>query len=743
MPSTKSSEAQFLFKISDIEFRIIDFTAYENISSPFEVNLNLASEDEIKFDDVVGKEALLTISSEEGDRYFHGIICQFMQTGSKGRFFLYNARMVPSLWLLSLEQDCRIFQKKNVQEIVQQILEEDNITSDRFKFRLQDKYQPREYCVQYRETDLNFISRLLEEEGIFYFFEHNKDKHLLVFGDSTVNYQSIQGEADISYHPVDARVPEKEIISTFIFSKKIQSGKITLKDFNFQKPSVILKAEENSDTYQNLEIYDYPGEYSIDIYDYETKKDYTEEKLGKKLAQIRLQEATMFLNNVDGRSGCPRFIPGFTFKLTDHERDDFNQEYFLVKITHKGLQPQVLEELAEPGSSFSYSNEFLAIPSTVSFRPERKTPKPIMKGVQTAIVVGKKNEEIYTDKHGRIKVQFHWDRKGEKNENSSCWMRVSQIWAGAGWGSMFIPRINQEVIVDFIEGDPDKPIITGRVYHGENPPPLTLPKEKTKSTIKSDSSKGGGGSNEIRFEDKKGEEQVFIHAQKDMSEVIENNMSTSVGADKSLSVAKNSTVNIDGTHTETIKQDTKITISEGTYSHDVATKTATYHVKGDVTENYDAKQSTTIKKDTKITVTGGKYEFDVAAKTATYHVKGDVTENYDAKQSTTVAKDIIIKSKESKIEMTGATTIHIIGSKGASEIKLSVGGSTLLMKKDGSIKLEGANVVIKGSESVSISGGSITSKADKNNEISGANVKASAKGVCVVEGKGSLMLNPV
>jgi len=527
-----ASEAHFLFEISGIKLGVEEFTAREEISSPCEVNLSLVSEDEINFDDVIGKEALLTILGDEADRYFHGIVNKFIQTGSRERFNLYQARMVPSLWMLSLEQDCRIFQKKSVTDIVKQVLQDAGITSDRFDFRLQGQYDPKEYCVQYRETDLNFISRLLEEEGIFYFFEHAKDKHLLVFGDSPVNYQPISGEPMVVYNPGHGMVPEKEAVIKLILSRQIRSGKFTYKDFNFEKPSLDLTVDKLADENKNLEIYDYPGEY-------------LDEDRGKKLAQIRLQEAVMFKDKAEGQSGCPRFIPGFTFTLTKHDCKDFNQEYLLVGVTHTGSQPQVLEEQADMGA-FRYENQFLGIPSSVTFRPERDSPKPVMEGVQTAIVTGPDKEEIYTDEYGRIKVQFHWDREGKNDEKSSCWIRVSQAWAGAGWGAMHIPRVGHEVIVDFLESDPDRPIITGRVYNGSNTPPYELPAEKTKSTIKSMSVPDSGGVNEIRFEDKTGEEQLFIQAEKTLDIRAKDKSREFVGESRHLIITENQMEKVDG-----------------------------------------------------------------------------------------------------------------------------------------------------------------------------------------------------
>jgi type VI secretion system secreted protein VgrG len=537
------SEAKFLFQIigTKLETRVVEFTARERISFPFELKVSLASEEEINFDDVVAKEALLTILGEEANRYIHGIINQFRRTGSKGRFFLYQATVVPSFWLLSLEQDCRIFQNKDVPEIVKQVLQDGGIPQDRFDFRLQSQSPVREYCVQYRETDLNFISRLLEEEGIFYFFEHSENRHVLVFADSSAAYQPIQGEAKVTYNVAEGMVPEEESVYHFIVSRGIHSGKATQRDFNFEKPSLDLTTQEQEKTYQKLEVYDYPGRY-------------LDPGRGKKLSQVRLQELVTFQERAEGRSVCPRFTPGFTFKLTDHDWDKFNREYLLVEVLHTGSQPQVLEEKAA-GEGFRYGNDFLGIPSSVSFRPERKTSRPVVEGVQTAIVVGPKGGEIYPDKYGRVKVQFHWDREGKYDEKSSCWIRVAQLWAGPGWGAMYIPRIGQEVVVDFLEGDPDRPMIIGGVYHGNNMPPYPLPDEKTKSTIKSDSSLGGGGFNEIRFEDKKGQEQIFIHAEKDKDIRIKNDLREWIGNETHLIVKKDQLEMTEGDKHLTVKGD--------------------------------------------------------------------------------------------------------------------------------------------------------------------------------------------
>jgi len=618
-PRQTAHESRFLFEVLGVSYQtaVLGFKLFEGISSPFALHVSLVSEDEINFDEVVGKEALLTLLGEENDRYLHGVLRQFIQNGSKGRFYFYEAEVIPTLWLLSLEQDCRIFQNKKVEDIIKQVLQDGGITGDRFNLRLQGKYPEREYCVQYRETDLDFISRLCEEEGIFYLFEHAKDKHVLVFGDSTAAYQTIEGEEEITFNPAMGMVPGQEFVYHLAFSQKVFSGKMTRRDFNFEKPTLDLTSKEQDKSYQKLEVYDYPGRY-------------VEENRGKGLTKVRLEESITFKEKAEGKSTSPRLTPGFKFKLIDHERKSFNQEYLLAEIRHEGQQPQALEELADPKEKFSYTNQFISIPSSVVFRPERKTPKPIVKGIQTAVVVGPKDEEIYTDKYGRIKVQFHWDREGKKDDKSSCWIRVASIFAGGQYGAIFTPRIGQEVVVDFLEGDPDQPLITGRVYNADYMPPYPLPDEKTKSTIKTNSSIGGEGFNEIRFEDKKGEEQLFVHAEKDLDIRVKNDRRELVGNDRHLIV----------------KRDLKEKIEFD--KHVMVEKSEFREVKSD----YNLK-------------VGGKKAVEVTG-SSSLKVTGNVVESFNANHSENVTGTYHLKGMNVKIEgMTG--------------IEIKVGGSSIVL----------------------------------------------------------------
>ncbi len=709
--------SRFECKLGGSQYLVVDFVAREKISTPFKVQLSLASEEETKFEDVVGKPAALIIHGDPADRYFHGIVSQFIQVGMNGRFYLYQACIVPQVWLLCLRRDCRIYQQKTVPDIVKEVLESAGVTSDLFEFRLQGTYAQREYCVQYRESDLNFISRLLEEEGIFYFFEHTDSQHKMVLGDGTVNYQPIAGEPKVIFNAGGGMVSEEESVTRFALSRQILSGKYTLRDFNFEKPSMDLTADKSDADNQELEVYDYPGEYSTQEY-------------GKQLARVRLQETVMFKDTGKGESTVPRLLPGFTFTLHGHDLDSFNQEYVLCEVVHSGKQPQVLAEKSAEGQGSSWGNTFVAVPSSVTLRPEQATPKPVVEGVQTAIVTGPSGEEIYPDKHGRVKVQFHWDRQGHGDENSSCWIRVSQAWAGAGWGAMFIPRINQEVIVDFIEGDPDRPIITGRVYHGTNTPPYTLPAEKTKSTIKSDCSKGGGGSNEIRFEDKKGKEEIFLHGQKDWTIAIGNdknqtvgnnetlsvgtNRSKTVGSDQSESIGANKTISVGSNHSETIGANktetiaTNLSLSVGANQSDTvgAAKAVTIGAAYQITVGAAMNETVGAAKAEEI---GALKSVNVGANSSE-NVGGDKSVNAGKNISESAGKDVSITAGK-KMTLAAGDDFSLAGKKkGVIDIKdeltIKVGKAAITLKKNGDILIKGKNINIKGS-------GKIVMKASK------------------------------
>jgi len=525
MPDLRADTTRFTLKIESLEdeIHVVGLRGVEQLSSPYRFDLELACENhEIDFASIVNQPALLVIDGNDEPRYLQAMVNRFEQGDQGVRFTTYYATLVPRLWYLAHRHNCRIFQEMDVQQIIEQILKDAGFSSDDYRFELKPGYAKREYCVQYRESELNFISRLMEEEGICYFFEDTGDSHVLVMADAISAFKSIAGNDTVIFHTPTGMAKTEEHVYRYRYAEEVRPGAVRYRDYNFKKPDLNLQSEFEAEVDTNLEVYDYPGNYTVP-------------ELGKTRAQVRLEELQAVRKTGNGESDCVRLLPGFQFTLDEHVRDQFNQKYLITEIRQTGRQPQVLGEGASTEGS-SYANAFVCIPADVPYRPARITRKPVVDGAQTAIVVGPKGEEIYTDEHGRVKVQFHWDREGEANEKSSCWIRTSSAWAGAGWGAISIPRIGHEVIVDFLEGDPDRPIITGRVYHGTNRPPYALPDEKTKSTLKSNSSKGGKGFNEIRLEDKKGEEQIFVHAEKNQDIRVKNNAFEWIGNDRHLIV---------------------------------------------------------------------------------------------------------------------------------------------------------------------------------------------------------------
>ncbi|MFS8069951.1 MAG: type VI secretion system tip protein TssI/VgrG, partial [Byssovorax sp.] len=460
---------RFLFEVDGLAqtLRVVRFSGSEGLSELFRFEVIVASEDgAVGFDDIIGKPALLTMRADEDEsRYVHGIVARMRQGDFGKKLTTYHLTIVPRPWRLLHRQDCRIFQELTAKEIIQKVLEGAGLTSDTdFRLAVQGSHAVREYCVQYRESDWAFVSRLMEEEGIYYFFEHLADKHLLTIVDKLSAHVPIAGESTIKFRPSLGALSKGEHVHRFHYAEEIRSGKVTIRDYDFKKPGLKLESAEAGASFADLEVYDHPGDYVLPA-------------TGDALATLRLQERTSLRKVGEGESACERLIPGSTFTLSEHGREALNRAYLVTRIEHEGAEPAMAESGAEVTR---YENRFEVIPDDVPFRPALTTPRPTVKGVQSAIVVGPAGEEIYTDEHGRVKVQFFWDRLGKKDDKSSCWIRVSQVWAGEGWGAMHIPRINQEVLVDFFEGDPDRPIITGRVYHGTNVPPYALPANKTR-----------------------------------------------------------------------------------------------------------------------------------------------------------------------------------------------------------------------------------------------------------------------
>lgn len=661
-------ELQSPFK-GDLLFRSVSVT--ERLGQPFEFVLEaLSPKNSLNPTDVLGKLATVKLETAHGVRYFNGHVVQFDLTGESGRFYHYRLVGRPWLWLLTRTADCRIFQDKKLPDIIKEIFSK--YPAAAFEDRLTQTFSQQEYCVQYRETDFNFVSRLMEQEGIYYYFEHHEDRHVLVLADAASAHQSTDGYESIMFEQGAAGIgnAEADVIYSWQYSSEIQPGAYVVTDFDFKRPQAQLKSLTRAPFEHDQaegEMFDFPGAGL-----------YTQPDAGKRYSRLRLEEMHAQHQQYGGAGNARGLTCGNLFKLAGHFRDDQNAKDLLVVASTIHLEDDRNE--SNDGKGTSFSCHFKAMASQTAFRTPRLTPKPHVQGPQTAIVVGPSGDEIHTDEHGRVKVHFHWDRYGKKDENDSCWIRVSHPWAGQGWGAVSIPRIGQEVIVDFLEGDPDRPIITGRVYNGESKAPYPLPGGAVVSGIKSNTHKGSGF-NEMSMDDTAGKEKITIHGQYDMNTTVEHDQTNTVN----------------NTFTETIKSDAKITITEGTYSHDVATGTAKYHVQAALTEIYDDTQTTTVKNDIVTKSTSG---------------------------------NILIQSDSAHVHIEAST-----------DIKLHVGSSTISMDSAGNITIDGVNVAINGSATVTIKGGSVTSQADSQHQTKGAIVISEGSATNTVKG-GMVMLNP-
>jgi len=541
---------------------LVGFTGQEAVSRLFSFQLDLLAENEtdVAFDKLLGQKITVRLDLLERDkRYFSGICNRVSQGERDDVFTSYRMEIVPELWKTTKKAQSRIFQQMSVPDILKKVLEGLDVT-----YEIQGTFHPRDFCVQYRETDFNFASRLMEEEGIYYFFKHTSNSHQMVVANTTQSHQDLPAKSKIIYEDVKGGTRDDDRIYDWEKGQEWRSGKYTLWDHCFELPHKHLEAEANiQDSVQagrvshkfkvggndKFEIYDYPGEYAqrFDGVDRgggdragDLQKIFQD---NRRTTDIRIQEEAVPGLVIQGASNCRQFVSGYKFTLERHFNAD--GQYVLTTVAHSARQSG---DYRSDGGDFHYSNSFTCIPVTVPYRPQRLTPKPVVQGTQTAIVVGPKGEEIFTDKYGRVKAQFHWDRDGKNDEKSSCWIRVGTVWSGKQWGTINIPRIDQEVIVDFLEGDPDQPIIIGSVYNAREMPPYKLPDEKTKSTVKTRSSKQGTSDNynEIRFEDKKGSEQIFINAEKDMDTRVENDDRQIVMNDRHVIVENNHSEKIGG-----------------------------------------------------------------------------------------------------------------------------------------------------------------------------------------------------
>ncbi|MER9136966.1 type VI secretion system tip protein VgrG [Mesorhizobium sp. M0830] len=702
-------------------------------------------------------------------RWFSGIVSEFRLTRLEDHLAYYEAVVRPWLWFLGNTTDCRIFQSKSVVDIIKDVFK--RYSTAEFDLRLQGSYPQREYCVQYDETDLDFVQRLLEHEGILYFFEHDEGKHTLVLADAMSKLKPAPGYEKVLYNfEGQGSRRDVEYITEWIPGSSVRPGAYVHTDYDFKKPGADLMAKSAQPFSHKLaagENYRQPGAH-------------LEVGRGDSLAAIRREEIQAVHQRIAAVGTVRGLYSGCTFRLDSFPREDQNQEYLVVSAEYRLFDPGYRAHADVDSENFKV---ILGLaPTALPYRPPRITPRPIMRGPQTATVVGPSGEEIFTDKYARVKVQFHWDRLGKKDQNSSCFVRVSQTWAGSGWGFIQIPRIGQEVIVDFIEGDPDLPIITGRVYNASQMPPYGLPGSATQSGWKSDSSKGGGGYNELMFEDKAGSELVNFQAQKDHHLLIKHdrtklvqhnqsdridhdakhsvghNLDEDVGNNKTVKVGVDQTTNIGSNDTETVGANRSLTVMAN----------ETIHVVANSTENIDANHSQTVGIVQTVSVGAARVDSVGASETrtvggpqantigATRSVTVGAAQSHDigaadswniaAAQSVNVGADQSFAVGGAQSSQIGKARTANIGADDATDVggahALKVGkGSGIEIAADSSIKV-GKNLVIEAGDSITLKCGdaSIMMKKDGTIVADGKDITLKGSGKITVKADGDVIV---
>lgn len=700
----------------------------EALSEPFEFNLTLLSTNgNLSYDKILGLPLTLTVGKSDGDnRNFHGIVTAFAYVGMSDNMFLYTATLRPWLWLLSKDQDCLIYQNMSIPDIVVQAFR--NAGFSDFQNSLNGTYPSLDYCVQYRESTFNFVSRLMEQAGIYYFFTHDKSKHTLVLADSISAHPDI---GTVPYRVAGTAGAEDEgLIDEWCVGYSIQSGQVTLNAFDFERPRANLEVRargQSSYSHGSAEVYDYPGPY-------------TQTDDGQNYARAWLEAYQAQIESVTGHGNAILLGVGDVFTLNGHVRSGQDQGHLLTGASYVMENSRITTGAGVQPPRYEY--RFSAIEKKTSFRAPPRTPKPVVQGPQTAVVVGKSGEEIWTDQYGRINVQFHWDRKGQNNEKSSCWVRIAQPWAGSQFGAIMLPRIGQEVVVDFLEGDPDRPLVTGRVYNASNMPPYTLPDNATQSGIKTNSSKGGGGANEIRFEDKKGSEELYVNAQKDMNVVVLNNQTETISADQTVKITQNRTTQIGQDRTEKISNNDSLeigaarTLKVGSDNSTTISGKNTVSIGSDNAVTISGKSGTTVSGDNKLEVDGdNKVEVDGDDSLT---IDGDNTAKVGGDQSITVSGDRTLTiSGASTHKASGNITVNSGGSltiQASNQISLSCGSSSITLSSSGSISISGTNVTLSGSSGISAKSDGQMQVQGMQTTVKGTMLTLQADGVASLSG---------
>jgi type VI secretion system secreted protein VgrG len=667
----------------------------EGVSQLFSFELDLLAEKtmDVAFDKVLGQKVTAHLSLPKGKRHFNGRcvrVSQGQQDIGEKTFTSYRMEIVPDFWMLTRKAQSRIFQQMSVPDILKKVLVGVDVT-----YEIQGTFYPRDYCVQYRETDFNFASRLMEEEGIYYFFKHTDGNHKMVVANTPQSHSDVpDGPTQIIYEGVEGGFREEDRIVDWEKVQEWRSGKYTLWDHSFELPHKHLETEkliQDSVTVgkvshklkvsgnDKFEIYDWPGEYAQRFDGVDPGGGDQPGELqhifedNKRTVEIRMQEEALGSLVIHGGGNCRHFMAGHKFSLQRHFSGE-GGPYVLTSVNHVAQGSG--DYRGGQTGEFRYRNQFTCIPQALPFRPPRVTPKPVVHGTQSAVVVGPAGEEIFTDKYSRVKVQFHWDREGKYDSKSSCWIRVGTHWAGKQWGMIHIPRIGQEVIVDFQEGDPDQPIIVGSVYNADMMPPYGLPANKTQSGVKSRSSLGGGPDNfnEIRFEDKKGSEQLFIHAEKNQDIEVENDETHSVGHDRTKDVGNDERTSIERDRSESVGRNETITIEQNRKES----------VGGNEDISIAGNRTEAVEKSENITI--GQKRVETVGKDETVQVGGRRSHEIGGDDSLQVGKKFRLSAGD--------------------EIVLQTGSASIVMKKNGDIQISGKEITINGSGKVNVKAGS-------------------------------------
>lgn len=718
----------------DLKFHTLDGS--DELGRLFEFRIEaLADSHSLSLKDMLGKPVTVRIEQQDlSTRYLNGIVARASLAGRRAeRYYGYELIVRPWLWLATRRSDCRIFQNKTVPEIVQEVLSTYGFP---IESHLAETYVPRDYCVQYNETDAAFVSRLMEFEGIYFWFRHAEDTHTLMLGDAMSSHTALPGYETIPYIARDrTAIADEERIDGWLPAQEVSVGRHQTTDYDYTKPRADLssqKVDPRGHDHDSLASFEWPGGYRDDA-------------PGAHYSRVRLEEQQAEHERASADTDVRGVAPGYLFTLERCPRADQNREYLIVRCQYRFQENAYASD--QGAEAVLHRTMMLVQPSSLPYRSPRDTPRPRTNGPQTATVVGPPGEEIWTDQYGRVKLQFRWDRYGQSNQDSSCWVRVSSPWAGGGFGGVQIPRVGDEVVVDFLNGDPDEPIVTGRVYNGEKMPPWGLPGSATQSGLLSRSSPGGTTehANAFRFEDKKGAEQLWMHAERNFDAETELDHSLSVGNNHTHTVGNDETMQVKNNRQRSVGQNETVNIGQNRVAHIGANET--HGVVGNRTRTVGQNETVTIAANRDATIGGVHTETVAKGKTETIGEAKTLnvgqmyqTTSQDMKTLVASAHTEEIGTRTSTIANTHTHTVggehtvnvganhttnvqHQVLVNAGDQLALVCGMSSIVMKSDGTITIQGVNVASTGTNTHSVNGKTVTSSATAEHTVEGAILK--------------------